>query len=123
MKLLPITALRPGFLLTLLLLSPGVSAEHGGGPALVKPGIACPKETVLADAATLQTKDAPVFAGRGCRPYPFVTPVVAVEAGPFKDFDGDVFFVVQLDKEGQWFTIAWHGINTNLHLDARGQAI
>ena len=90
---------------------------------MVKPGVVCPLEQTLADAEKLKTSEVVVLSGRGCIPYPQLVPVVAVVAGPFTDYDGDVFFVVQLDQAGKWFTIAWPGLNTNLHPDARGQAI
>ena len=106
-----------------LLLAPSTArGDHGPAPLMVAPGIVCPLEAVLADAE--RAKETLRFqANSACRRFPGHAPVVRVVAGPFKDAEGDTFFIVQVDQAGNWFTIAWPGINTNLHKTTFGGSI
>lgn len=92
-----------------------LALEAQQGRYLVVTQLICDLAQVMADAETLKTAEARVDRSR-CKISGRAQPlaVESVAAGPITDKDGDVFYVVQVDREGKWFTLAWPGFNSNL---------
>lgn len=97
------------FALAALLFASTVNAEE---KLVVFAGAVCPLEASQADAERM--KKTIISPDPRCRRLTAVVPIVKIHSGPYRDWEGDQFYIVQVDKEGLWFTFAWPGHNSNL---------
>lgn len=94
-------------------LNGGARADHDQ----IQLSVACPFAQI-ADAAEKFKTETPRVAD-GCLRFPLQMPpadIKRVVSGPHIDHEGAEFYVVEVDlgDDGEWFALAWPGVNTNL---------
>lgn len=97
------------FALMALLFASTVNAEE---KLVVFAGAVCPLDVAKAEVARMERSI--ISIDPRCRPMRLVIPIVKIHSGPYRDWEGDQFYIVQVDKDGLWFTFAWPGHNSNL---------
>lgn len=102
-------------LIGLIVISPiAISAQM---PITVFTNILCPLNETMQDAEAI-TKQKRVSPKTTCLIIPpMELPIIEIVSKAYKDTDGDTFYVVQVSKEPELYTLAWPGFNSTLKKD------